>query len=152
MENRTEQEERLDIFVGEWRNSGELKPALFGTGGPITGTTNYGWEMGSIWLIYGSQLSLPGLGSYQVRGGIRFNREAGKYEAYAVNSLGALIVYEGEWQDESTLAFISVYPMPAGRARVVYQAITGDRIRMSSEAMNDEGEFKPYFITDMEHL
>ncbi len=152
VETRTEREAKLDFLVGEWRNSGELKPGPFGPGGQIAGTTDYGWEMESNWLMYSSRLSLPGLGAYEVRGGVRFNRKAGRYEAFAVNSLGALLVYEGNWQDESTLVFVSLYPDPAGKARVIYQVMAVGKIRMTSESMNDEGVYEPYFITDMERL
>lgn len=140
--------DRLQVFVGQWRNSGQLLPGPMGAGGPISGTTEYAWEMGGTWLMYTSRLDLPGVGPYEVRGGVTVRGKGDRYDAYAVNSLGNLMAYEGQWSDETTLVFTLTYPTP-GRARVVYRVLTGDAIRMTSEQKDDTGRFVLYFQTDM---
>lgn len=146
-QSRAEEEKMLEFFVGDWVNSAQVSPGPFGPGGPATGETSYRWDVGGKWLLYVSRLQLPGLGAYEVHGGVAFNRQAGKYDAYAVNSLGNLLVYEGEWSDEATLVFTLVHPQARGRARVVYHKLPDGSFRMTSESAPAEGEFVPYFET-----
>jgi hypothetical protein len=143
--HQSTEEERLEFLVGDWNNSGHVLPGPFGPGGPATGKTSYRWALGGKWLLYDSRLELSGLGSYQVHGGVAFNSRAGKYDAYAINSLGNLLVYEGGWTDENTLAFVLVHPQPRDRARVVYQKSSDGSFKMSSENATEQGEFVPYF-------
>ncbi|MGD8794237.1 MAG: DUF1579 family protein [Anaerolineae bacterium] len=145
LQSRATEEQRLEFLVGEWHNSGQMSPGPFGAGGPVTGETNYHWAVGGKWLLYVSRLELPGLGSYEVRGGVTFNSRAGKYDAYAINSLGNLLVYEGDWTDEATLVFTVVHPPPRDRARVVYHRLPDGSFKMTSETVSEEGEFVPYF-------
>jgi hypothetical protein len=139
----------LESFVGNWQNTGKLSPGPFGPGGEITGSTSYGWGVGGKWLQYESHLELPGFGNYEVQGGVAFNPQTGKYDAYAVNSLGNLMVYKGEWENESTLIFILTYPDPTGRARVVYHILPGGSIQMYSDRKNENGDYETYFKTVM---
>ena len=139
---------RLQVFVGHWQNSGHLRPGPMGAGGPISGTTDYGWEMDGKWLMYASRLHLPGAGLYEVRGGVTLRGTGDRYDAYAVNSLGNLMAYEGQWTDETTLVFTLTYPTPAS-ARVVYRMLPGGSIQMRSEQKDEKGHFVPYFETNM---
>jgi hypothetical protein len=143
------QEAMLGIFVGNWQNTGQLAPGPFGPGGEITGTTSYSWGVGGVWLQYSSLLELPGLGGYEVQGGVSINRQTGKYNAYALNSLGNLMVYQGEWINKTTLIFTLTYPPPAGRARVVYHKLPGGSIRMCSDNKTESGDYETYFETVM---
>jgi hypothetical protein len=145
LQSRSAEEQVLEFLVGEWNNSGHMSPGPFGPGGPAAGETSYHWAVGGKWLLYTSRLELPGLGSYEVHGGVAFNRRAGKYEAYAINSLGNLLVYEGEWTDETTLVFMLVHPPPRDRARVVYHQLSDGSFKMTSENASGEKEFVPYF-------
>lgn len=148
LQSRSKEEEMLEFLVGKWNNSGHMSPGPFGPGGPAAGETSYHWAVGDKWLLYVSRLELPGLGRYEVRGGVAFNHRVGKYDAYAINSLGNLLVYEGEWRDETTLAFMLVYPPPRDRARVVYHKLSDGSFKMTSENASEEGEFVPYFEID----
>jgi len=146
-QSRSAEEERLSFFVGEWINSGHVSPGPFGPGGPVTGSTSYRWDVGGKWLLYVSRLQLPGLGGYEVHGGVAFNGRAGRYDAYAINNLGNLLVYEGEWTDDATLLFALVHPRSQGRARVVYHRVPDGSFKMTSENAPEEGDFAPYFET-----
>ena len=139
---------RLQVFVGRWRNTGHLRPGPMGPGGPISGTTAYGWEMNGKWLLYTSRLDLPGMGPYEVRGGVTVRGTGDRYDAYAVNSLGDLMVYDGQWSDETALIFTLVHPA-SGKARVVYRVQPGGWIQMRSEQKDEKGHFVPYFETTM---
>ena len=149
---KTPEEEMLDLFVGHWQNTGHLTPGPFGPGGEITGTTSYGWGVGGKWLQYTSLLILPGLGNYEVHGGVVYNSQIGKYDDYAVNNLGALMIYQGEWTGDTMLVFTLTYPVPAGGARVVYRKLPGGSIRMCSDRKTESGEYETYFETEMKQV
>jgi hypothetical protein len=144
-QRRSTEEEVLEFLLGEWKNSGHMSPGPFGPGGPATGETSYHWAVGDKWLLYISRLELSGLGRYEVRGGVAFNRQSHKYDAYAINSLGNLLVYEGQWTDENTLTFVLVHPPPRNRARVLYHRLPDGSFKMTSENASEEGAFVPYF-------
>jgi hypothetical protein len=146
-QSRWAEEERLAFFVGDWTNSGHVSPGPFGPGDTITGETSYHWDVGGKWLLYISHLQLPGLGGYEVHGGVAFNGRVGRYDAYAINNLGSLLVYEGEWTDDATLLFALVHPQSHGRARVVYRKLSDGSFEMTSENAAEEGGFVPYFET-----
>ena len=146
-QSRSAEEEMLEFFVGDWNNSGHVSPGPFGPGGPTTGQTSYHWDVGGKWLLYVSRLELPGLGGYEVHGGVAFNSRAGKYDAYAINNFGNLLVYEGAWTDDATLVFSLVHPKSHGRARVVYRKLPDGSFKMTSENASEEGKFVPYFET-----
>jgi hypothetical protein len=146
-QSRSAEEERLVFFVGDWLNSGHVSPGPFGPGGSVSGSTSYHWDVGGKWLLYVSRLQLPGLGAYEVQGGVAFNAGAAKYDAYAINNLGNLLVYEGEWTDDATLVFSLVHPRSQGRARVVYRKLPDGAFTMTSESAPEEGDFVPYFET-----
>lgn len=147
--DRPAEEHRLDVFVGSWQNTGSIQPGAFGPGGAIGGSTTYKWAVGGRWLQYTSRLELPGMGRYEVHGGVAYNDASKKYDAYAANSLGALMVYEGEWMDGNRLLFLLSYPAPAGRARISYTIQPDGSIQMDSERLLDNGEFETYFQTIM---
>lgn len=142
--SRTDNEAKLEFFVGEWSNSGRVLPGPFGPGGPTTGRTGYHWGVGGKWLLYTSCLELPGLGMYEVHGGVSYNSRTGKYDAYAINSLGNLLVYEGEWTDDVTLTFALIHPKSDG-ARVVYRKLPDGSIGMAAENASADGTFVPYY-------
>jgi hypothetical protein len=148
-QNRSAEEELLDIFIGQWHNSGRVTPGPFGPGGEISGTTAYKWAIGDMWLQYISRLILPGMGKYEVQGGVVYNNRTGKYDAYAANNLGNLMVYEGEWVNETTLVFLHTHPLPAGRARIVYRILPEGAIRMESDRLAENDKFETYFETEM---
>jgi hypothetical protein len=143
-ESRFREEEKLEFLLGAWNNSGHLSAGPFGPGGPVTGVTTYHWAVGDKWLQYLSRLELPGLGAYEVHGGVAFTGRAGEYDAYAVKSLGNLLVYEGKWTDEATLVFSLVHPRPGDGARVVYHKPPSGSFSMTSESVSEEGRWVPY--------
>ncbi|MBN1858685.1 DUF1579 family protein [Candidatus Bipolaricaulota bacterium] len=151
--NRNPQEKTLDFFVGHWKNTGDVSPGPFGPGGPVTGNTRYHWAVGERWLLYISHLELPGLGRYEVHGGVAFDRQSGRYDAFAVNSLGNLMVYTGNWEGAKTLVFTLVHPHPEMAARIVYRGLSDHPSRaftMSAERVSKDGRFKSYFETRFE--
>ena len=143
-QTRSIEEQRLDVFAGRWSNSGRVLHGPFGPGGEVIGETGYRWDIGGKWLVHVSRLELPGLGAYEVHGGVAFDSRTGKYDAYAVNSLGNLLVYEGDWTDDATLVFTLVYPKP-GSARVIYRILADGSFEMASEKASGEGGYEPYF-------
>ena len=147
--NKSPQADRLDTFIGQWNNSGQVMPGPFGPGGEISGTTSYYWGVQGNWLQYISHLELPGIGKYEIQGGIAYNTQSEKYDAYAVNNLGALLVYEGEWEDETNLVFILIHPAPVGRGRICYKILPKKSIQMRSDRLSENGEFETYFETHM---
>lgn len=149
--SRSMEEKKLDFFTGDWSNSGQVLPGPFGPGGPATGETSYHWDVGGKWLLYVSRLKLPGLGTYEVHGGVAFNSRAGRYDAYAVNNLGNLLVYEGEWTDDATLVFTRVHPKSTRKARVVYQKQPDGSIKMTSENAAEEGQYETHFEVSFAH-
>lgn len=149
-QNNPNMKSRLDFFLGNWRNQGNLLPGNFGPGGEISGSTFFHWGVGEVWLLYTSQLDLPGLGAYEVHGGFSYSQQSGKYQAYAVNSLGNLMVYEGLWQDENTLVFTLTNPGVEGNGRVIYSRQENGSIKMRSERRVAEGDYEVYFETTMQ--
>jgi hypothetical protein len=147
LQPRFTEEEMLEFLIGKWNNAGHMSPGPLGPGGPVTGSTSYRWGLGGKWLLYISCLQLPGLGGYEVHGGVTFNSRAGRHDAYAINNLGNLLVYEGEWTDDATLLFSLVHPRSQGRARVVYRKLPDGSFTMTSENAPEEGDFVPYFET-----
>jgi hypothetical protein len=141
---------KLDFFVGNWHNTGQVYPGPFGPGGPSTGTTTYCWELDGKWLMYTSRLSLPGLGAYEVQGGVTYNPRSQRYDAFAFNNLGALLVYDGHWGDDSQLVFNLTYP--PGRSRVVYIKLPDGRIQMNSENSKDGITYEAYFETTLSRV
>jgi hypothetical protein len=144
------EEALLDVFLGDWQNTGHLSPGAFGPGGEISGDTTYDWGLGGVVLQYTSRLELPGIGPYEVQGGVIYNPQSRIYDAYAVNSLGALLVYKGEWIDDTSLRFTLAYPGTAGGARVDYTLLPGGSIRMMSDRRTGSDEYETYFETIMQ--
>ena len=127
-------------------------PNECGRGGATTGRTTYRWKVGGKWLVYTSHMDIPGMGEYVVHGGVAFNGQTAKYDAFAINNLGNLMVYEGMWTDRTTLVFTLIHPPPAGRSRVVYRILSEKSMHMSSERLAESGEFEAYFYTEMTRL
>ncbi len=151
-ESRALEEARLDSFVGNWQNTGTVYPGRFGPGGPSTGATTYRWDLDGRWLVYDSRLNLPGMGVYQVQGGVSYDRQAGKYRAFAFNNLGVLLVYDGRWEGDSRLVFDLVHPPPEGGSRVVYIQNLDGSIQMNSETSTDGVNYQPYFETTLSRV
>ena len=149
---RTPAERLLDAFVGDWRNSGSVQPGRFGPGGNISGETSFRWQLHKRWLCYDSRLQLPGMGAYQVQGGVTHDDNAGMYRAWAANNVGKLLVYEGCLEDKIRLVFDQVHPPSPQRARVIYTLPGDGRLLMSSETSADGLTFTPYFETTMTRI
>lgn len=147
--SREPEEERLSFFAGDWQDSGQALPGPFGPGGATHGRTTYRWQVGGKWLVYASHMAIPGMVTYEVHGGVTFNNQTGRYDAFAANSLGNLIVYEGVWTDRTTLVFTRTHPPPVGRSRIVYHVLDDGAIHMSSERVTEGGGYEAYFQTKM---
>jgi hypothetical protein len=140
---------RLDFLVGEWatRNTHHAGPA--GPAGTSNGTTRCRWDMAGVWLLYESSFEAPGLGPYEVRGGVARDARTGGYRAFAYNTLGALVEYEGAWQAEGRLVFTALRTAPGRGAHVVYEKRPDGSVRFVAESERDDGGFAPYFESSM---
>lgn len=139
----------LEFLVGRWRNSGQVHEGVLGPGGPVEGQTIFHWGVGDQWLQYNSHLTLPAVGDYVVHGGFNYHSHTSTYQAYAVNSLGLLMIYQGRWQNDEMLVFSLVNLGDKGSSRVVYIKQPEGSIQMRSENLNAVGEFEVYFETLM---
>ncbi len=146
---RSQEERLLDGFVGDWRNSGGVHPGRFGPGGDISGETRFSWQLHERWLCFDSRLQLPGMGAYQMQGGVTWDAGAGLYRSWAANSLGILLVYGGRLEGETRLIFDQIHPSSPQRARVVYTLAGDGRLLMRSETSADGVSYAPNFETVM---
>lgn len=144
---RSPMESKLDFLVGRWTSSDRFYPEPSGAGTTGQGVASYHWDIGDKWLIYDFRTHLPGLGPYAVHGGIAHDPESDKYRAYAVNSLGNLLVYEGIWEGDETLVFTLVYPQRQEDTRISYTVSTDGTVHMTSERPGKEGGRETYFET-----
>ncbi len=138
----------LDDFVGEWRNSGIVHPGRFGAGGAICGETRFHRQLQGRWLCFESRLQMPGMGEYQVQGGV-IQDDDGGYRSWAANNLGNLLVYEGRLEEGQKLVFDQVHPVAAQRARVIYTLPGDGRLLMRSLNSVDGNSWSTYFETTM---
>ena len=111
--------DKLDVFVGNWTNSGVVNAGRFGDGGDISGNTFYHWDDKKIWLHYTSKFQMPGMGEYEVSGAVSYDDKADHYIAFAHNNMRSLLTYRGYWKDEQTLIFLSTFPQK-DTARIIY--------------------------------
>jgi hypothetical protein len=146
---RLAEEAQLDFLLGDWQATGVVHPGRFGPGGPSTGTSHYRWELDHKWLMYTSRLHLPGLGLYEVRGGVTYDSRAGVYQAFAVNNLGVLLVYTGVWESETRLVFTLIHPPAQEQARVVYLKSSDGTVQLISESSPDGVRYQAYFETTL---
>lgn len=138
----------LDIFVGKWRNSGIVEAGRFGNGGECTGETVYYWDDKRVWLHYTSKLQMPGLGEYEVSGGVSYDDKSNHYIAFAHNNMRSLLTYQGYWDDNHRLIFLSTFPNQ-DTARIVYVTSESGQITMKSQSLNEDGGYSTYFETTM---
>ena len=144
---RSPEETKLDFLVGQWTSSDRTFPGPSGTGGTSRGAASYGWELGGKWLRYHFRTELPGLGPYEVQGGVAHGQNIGRYQAYAVNSLGNLLVYEGSWESDEHLVFTLVHPQRQEDTRVSYTKGPRGTVRLTSERPRQGGGRETYFET-----
>ena len=144
---RSPEEAKLDFLLGQWTSSDRTYPGPFGPGGASEGVASYRWEVGNKWLIYDFRTNLPGLGPYEIRGGVAYDAASRTYQAYSVNNLGNLLLYKGLWEDNETLVFTLVYPQRQADTRISYIKVSDDTVRMTSERPAQEGGREIYFET-----
>lgn len=141
--------QKLTFLEGSWVNAGNVTAGPFGPGGAISGNSYYSWNINNTWLLYRSELNLPGSGAYEVTGGISFDPRRSCYIAFAANSMGNLLTYDGSWEDNSSLVLLQVFPLPGGSSRVRYQKSDDGTIWMFSDRKSEAGDFETYFETTM---
>ncbi len=146
---RHPEEEKLDFLVGSWTSLDKTFAGPDGPGGTSQGRASYEWELGGKWLNYHFRTELPGLGPYEVKGGVVYDRETGLYKAFAINTLGKLLTYEGRWESDRMLAFGLVFPRPEADTRVSYIRESDGVVRLTSERPGKEGGRELYFETVM---
>lgn len=136
----------LDVFVGNWSNTGVVHAGRFGDGGECTGDTVYHWDNKRVWLHYTSTLQMPGMGEYEVSGAVSYDDKADHYIAFAHNNMRSLLTYRGYWEDDQMLIFLSTFPQ-ADTARIIYTV--ADSIVMKSQSLGGDGDYLTYFETTM---
>ncbi len=146
---RSAQETRLDFLLGDWTSLDRTHPGPSGPGGTSEGTASYGWEVGNRWLVYDFRSELPGLGPYEVRGGVAYDETLAKYRAFAFNNLGNLLIYEGRWENDDKLVFTLVHPQRREDTRITYIKDSDDKVRIISERPAKEGGRETYFETTL---
>jgi len=144
---RAPEETRLDFLVGPWQAAGVVHPGRFGPGGTCTGDAEYRWDLRGKWLTYTSRLTLPGLGLYEVRGGVAYDPRAGRYRAFAFNNLGVLLAYDGAWEDDARLVFYVAYPDAREKSRIAYTRLADGSVQLVSESAADGVRYEAYFET-----
>jgi hypothetical protein len=140
------EESRLDFLLGEWISFDRTYPGPSGPGGTSRGSASYRWEVGGKWLLYEFHTELPGLGTYEIRGGVMYEPTSSNYNAFAINNLGSLLVYEGRWEADS-LVFMLTYPQRQEATRISYRPLPDGTVRMTSERPGEEGDPEVYFET-----
>lgn len=138
---------RLDFLVGEWSSFDRMYPGPAGAGGTSQGTASYRWDVGGGWLLYDFRSTLPGLGPYAVHGGVAHDAAGGTYQAFAVNNLGNVLLYEGAWADDKALVFTLTYPERQAATRVSYLKGPDGTVTMTSERPDADGGPERYFET-----
>lgn len=123
-----ERMDRLQFLVGEWTQSGVMRPESFGeAGGDYSGPTSCVWGPWQAWLECDFHADpLAGLGPYAVHVVIHPAGEAGSYRAFVVNNHGSSI-YDGAFAEDGELVFTA-----AGRnarQRVGYRLLDDGRVR-----------------------
>jgi hypothetical protein len=146
-ENRPAEEARLDFLLGEWNSSDRTYPGPHGSGGASEGAASYSWRVGGKWLLYDFRTNLPGLGLYEVHGGVTYEPGSGKYRAYAVNSQGNVLLYRGAWEGDGTLVFTLIHPERQEDHRITYTKLSDGTVRMTSERPTEGGFREVYFET-----
>jgi hypothetical protein len=141
---------RLDFLCGEWRSTDYSYSEPGGEAVLSTGSASYEWDVGGKWLLYKFQTQLPEIGIYNVHGGFTYESSSGKYKAFAVNSLGLLMVYDGAWESEAKIVFSLVYPQFQPDVRVSYTLHPGGKVQMISERPAVNGGREIYFETFLE--
>lgn len=136
---------KLDFLIGEWSTSdlsfsGEDEQAI-----PSSGQASYHWGVGQKWLLYLYRSELPEIGMYEVHGGFTYDAQAEKYKAFAANSLGLLMIYDGKWETEDKIDFSLVHPQVQPDTRVSYTRLKDGSIRMMSERPDNSGGREIYF-------
>ena len=144
--------QKLTFLEGSWVNTGNVGAGPFGPGGEISGGTVYSWNINNTWLMYKSELILPGFGEYEVTGGVSFDSKRSCYIAFAANSMGNLLIYDGSWEDNSSLVLMQVFPLPSGLTRVRYQKSDDNTIWMFSDRKSETGSFQTYFETTLKPI
>ena len=140
---------RLEFLAGKWRStdrshSGKGAPPATGHG-----LATYHWGIGDLWMLYVFKTELPGFGAYEVHGGLTYDQASSSYKAFAVNSMGLLMVYEGGWESDYTLVFSLVHPAIQPDTRVSYTQLPDREVRMTSERPTGSGGREVYFETHL---
>jgi hypothetical protein len=140
---------RLDFFVGEWTSRNVHHASPFGPAGTSTGTARYQWAMDGVWLQYESRFDVPGLGPYEVRGGVAVDLRVAGYRAFAYNSLGVVVEYVGDWESETRLVLTAVRSMPVPGTRVVYEQRSDGTVLFLAEREAEGGSWVAYFESEL---
>lgn len=148
---RSDDLERIDFLVGHWY----LHPRALAippgsspapAGVDAAGEVHYRWHPGTLWLSFDLSATLPGVGGYELSGGVTFEPQSRAYVAYAVNNLGPRVIeYRGQWKDEATLVFDSVAGRGGKLARVQYVRRPDGNVVFSASESPDGNEYHTYF-------
>ncbi len=135
-------DERLAFLVGEWRTTNRMYENGHTT--ESVGTARYRWDLDNTWLVFESRIGGEKSGHYEVRGGVA-RLPAGGYRAFAYNSLGFLIVYEGAWEGDTRLVFTALGTEAGKGSRVAYEKLATGGVRLLSQRQLPDGSYFTYF-------
>jgi len=141
---------KLEFLIGDWRSTDRSYPAQGMEAGTSHGLAVYHWDLGRSWILYLFRTSLPGMGAYEVHGGFTYDPRVKLYKAFAANSLGLLMVYDGDWETEDKLVFSLIHPQVQPDTRVSYQKLADGKVQMRSERPAEGGGRELYFETFLE--
>jgi hypothetical protein len=137
---RTEELEKLNVFVGKWMAEGKVYP---GKGRPLIqtkGKPTFQWVMHRSWLMYKS-----GKGRLMGHGYFTWDKQLGKYAFFWLDNLITKPTkYFGGWLDSQTLAVSGKLKL---RGEIVYtkikwQFIKKNEIKVVREVSSDGKRYR----------
>lgn len=141
---------KLAFLIGDWCSSDRSYSAQGVEEGISHGSAVYHWGLGGSWILYTFRTELPGMGEYEVHGGFTYDPKLMHYKAFAANSLGLLMIYDGDWETEDRLVFSLIHPQLQPDTRVSYCNLRDGKVQMISERPAIGGGRELYFETILE--
>ncbi len=140
---RTEEFEKLNVFVGKWQTKGKVYPGEEMPTIETKGEHTCKWVMGKTWLMWST-----GEGMFSGYGFITWDNEEGKYNFFWFdNLLTQPSEYQGNWKDSKTLVFNGKIHS-RGRitlARITWKFISENETKTAHEVSVDGKNYRVRF-------
>lgn len=137
---RTEEFEKLNVFVGKWQAKGKVYP---GEGIPAIetkGEDTFKWAMGKTWLIWSKSGRM-----FMGYGLMTWDEGNGDYAFYWFdNFLTRPSEYHGNWLDEQTLAFKGIMHIRGSKilSKITWRIDSENKINVIQEVADDGKEYR----------